>query len=70
MKRAIDGILAKRIDSYSIENGMPSLVLMERAAMKRQNILLSLWGQGARRVPFLSVPWEIMERMVLPLPEC
>ena len=29
MKRAIDGILAKRIDSYSIENGMPSLVLME-----------------------------------------
>lgn len=52
MKRAIDGILAKRIDSYSIENGMPSLVLMERAAMKRQNILLSLWGQGAQRVPF------------------
>lgn len=34
MRRAIDGALAKKIDSYSIENGMPSLVLMERAAMK------------------------------------
>lgn len=33
MKRAIDGILAKKIDSFSIENGMPSLVLMERAAL-------------------------------------
>ncbi len=34
MQRAISGKLAKRIDGYSIENGMPSLVLMERAAMK------------------------------------
>lgn len=70
MKRAIDGILAKRIDSYSIENGMPSLVLMERAAMKTAEYTAELMGTGARRVPFLSVPWEIMERMVLPLPEC
>ena len=29
MKRAISGKLAKKIDTYSIDNGMPSLVLME-----------------------------------------
>ena len=34
MKRAISGKLAKKIDTYSIDNGMPSLVLMERAALK------------------------------------
>ena len=33
MKTAIDGKLARRIDRYSIENGMPSMVLMERAAL-------------------------------------
>ncbi len=33
MKTAIDGEAAGRIDRYSIENGMPSLVLMERAAL-------------------------------------
>ena len=46
MKRAIDGILAKRIDSYSIENGMPSLVLMERAAMKTAEYTAELMGTG------------------------
>lgn len=34
MKIAIDGELAGRIDRYSIENGMPSMVLIERAAMR------------------------------------
>ena len=33
MKTAIDGELAGKIDRYSIENGMPSMVLMERAAL-------------------------------------
>ena len=33
MKTAIDGEAAGRIDRYSIESGMPSLVLMERAAL-------------------------------------
>lgn len=32
MKTAIDAATAKGLDKYSIENGMPSLVLMERAA--------------------------------------
>lgn len=34
MNRAISASLAKKIDKYSIENGMPGLVLMERAALE------------------------------------
>ncbi|MGN1188381.1 MAG: NAD(P)H-hydrate epimerase, partial [Lachnospiraceae bacterium] len=42
MRKAVDGWLAKETDKYSIENGMPSLVLMERAAQAAADEVCSL----------------------------
>ena len=42
MKKAIDGWQAKEKDRYSIENGMLSLMLMERAAQATANEVCSL----------------------------
>ena len=56
MKRAISGELAKRIDGFSIENGMPSLVLMERAALKvAQHTARLLKSEGGGRVLFVCL---------------
>ncbi len=42
MRKAVDGWLAKETDKYSIKNGMPSLVLMERAAQAAADEVCSL----------------------------
>ena len=54
MKRAISGKLAKKIDTYSIDNGMPSLVLMERAALKAVgHIEKIMQADGGSRIAFV-----------------
>lgn len=54
MRMAISGKLAKRIDNYSIDNGMPSLVLMERAAMKvAEHVKAFLHADGSGHAAFV-----------------
>lgn len=50
MRKAIDGWQAKEKDRYSIENGMPSLVLMERAAQAVVNEVCSIERCRDRRI--------------------
>ena len=54
MRRAISGKLAKKIDVFSIERGMPSLVLMERAALKvAEHTARLLETEGGGRILFV-----------------